>query len=133
MPNLNPDAVMIAPGLVDGRLNANGVDLNRNWDCRWQENNNILGEFVAGNSNTAVQNQLGPPHLPNKLPIILACKILPTAQLCILPIMGPKRISCLRWKMGGGCLEIGLELRSYTELCHSEKSIAADIAMDFSE
>jgi hypothetical protein len=34
VPNLNPDS---SPniGQLEGRYNANGVDLNRNWDCRW--------------------------------------------------------------------------------------------------
>jgi predicted Ser/Thr protein kinase len=36
VPNLNPDSPL-APGRLSGRLNGNGVDLNRNWDCRWQE------------------------------------------------------------------------------------------------
>lgn len=34
--NGNPDATY-APGEWEGRVNANGVDLNRNWDCRWVE------------------------------------------------------------------------------------------------
>lgn len=34
IPNLNPDSAD-APGQLEGRLNGNGVDLNRNWDCRW--------------------------------------------------------------------------------------------------
>ncbi len=45
IPNLNPDSPDM-PGVVDGRFNANGVDLNRNWDCRWQPNNTILEQFV---------------------------------------------------------------------------------------
>ncbi|HEX6384040.1 MAG TPA: protein kinase [Anaerolineae bacterium] len=36
VPNLNPDSPL-DPGRLPGRLNSNGVDLNRNWDCRWQE------------------------------------------------------------------------------------------------
>jgi hypothetical protein len=52
IPNLNPDGVVTALGtssvasseaalavaptaVADGRFNANGVDLNRNFDCRW--------------------------------------------------------------------------------------------------
>jgi len=50
--NLNPDSPN-APGQIDGRLNANGVDLNRNWDCRWQQNSTILGEFVPGSGGAA--------------------------------------------------------------------------------
>lgn len=34
IPNANPDSA-VAPGQLPGRLNGNGVDLNRNWDCRW--------------------------------------------------------------------------------------------------
>lgn len=34
LPNANPDSVD-APGQIEGRLNANGVDLNRNWGCNW--------------------------------------------------------------------------------------------------
>lgn len=48
IPSANPDgqflvtqreqrfsAADVAADTVDGRFNANGVDLNRNWDCRW--------------------------------------------------------------------------------------------------
>jgi len=34
IPNANPDS-QLDPGQLNGRLNANGVDLNRNWDCDW--------------------------------------------------------------------------------------------------
>lgn len=37
IPNANPDSPR-APGKLAGRLNGNGVDLNRNWDCRWVPN-----------------------------------------------------------------------------------------------
>jgi serine/threonine protein kinase len=37
IPNANPDSPR-APGQLAGRLNGNGVDLNRNWDCRWVPN-----------------------------------------------------------------------------------------------
>lgn len=37
IPNANPDSPR-APGQLAGRLNGNGVDLNRNWDCRWTPN-----------------------------------------------------------------------------------------------
>jgi serine/threonine protein kinase len=36
IPSLNVDS-SLSPGKIDGRLNARGVDLNRNWDCRWQQ------------------------------------------------------------------------------------------------
>lgn len=35
IPRLNPDSVE-APGELNGRINQHGVDLNRNWDCRWR-------------------------------------------------------------------------------------------------
>jgi hypothetical protein len=35
LPNLNPDGEARAHG-VDGRVNDNGVDLNRNWPYRWE-------------------------------------------------------------------------------------------------
>jgi len=35
LPNLNPDGFARARGL-DGRVNDNGVDLNRNWPYRWE-------------------------------------------------------------------------------------------------
>jgi hypothetical protein len=37
LPLLNPDGEARAHG-VDGRVNNNGVDLNRNWDYNWQAN-----------------------------------------------------------------------------------------------
>ena len=37
-----------APGELRGRLNANGVDLNRNWDCRWTEDAKWRGNVVQG-------------------------------------------------------------------------------------
>lgn len=36
MSNLNPDSLSGAVGDLNGRLNGNGVDLNRNWDCNWR-------------------------------------------------------------------------------------------------
>ena len=50
--NANPDSPL-DPGKLPGRLNANGVDLNRNWDCRWQEDTQISGQLVAGAGGTA--------------------------------------------------------------------------------
>ena len=43
----SPDSPL-APGELDGRLNANGVDINRNWDCRWTENARWRGDVVPG-------------------------------------------------------------------------------------
>ena len=36
IPNLNPDSSGGAVGELNGRLNGNGIDLNRNWDCNWR-------------------------------------------------------------------------------------------------
>ena len=36
VPQLNPDGVALGR-VAAGRFNANGVDLNRNWACNWQE------------------------------------------------------------------------------------------------
>lgn len=47
IPKLNPDSAN-APGELNGRLNANGVDLNRNWDCRWRADTIWRGERVTG-------------------------------------------------------------------------------------
>ncbi len=35
IPSLNPDSPQL-PGELNGRLNGNSVDLNRNWGCRWR-------------------------------------------------------------------------------------------------
>ncbi|MCP4425235.1 MAG: protein kinase [Chloroflexi bacterium] len=74
VPNLNPDSPE-KPGQLSGRFNANGVDLNRNWGCRWSPDPIIfrqvrpgsggatpfsepetlaLAEFIAAQSPTAV-------------------------------------------------------------------------------
>jgi hypothetical protein len=47
--NANPDA-SYAPGRLEGRLNANGVDLNRNWDCDWQPQAKWRDNTVSGGS-----------------------------------------------------------------------------------
>ena len=36
IPNLNPDSSQGDSGELNGRVNRNGVDLNRNWDCNWR-------------------------------------------------------------------------------------------------
>lgn len=38
IPVLNPDGLAAGVGVFAGRLNANGVDLNRNWGCEWSPN-----------------------------------------------------------------------------------------------
>jgi len=43
--NANPDSPAVV-GELDGRLNANGVDLNRNWDCRWVKDASFRGSTV---------------------------------------------------------------------------------------
>jgi hypothetical protein len=45
--NLNPDSIY-DPGKLPGRLNGNGVDLNRNWDCSWARDTEVLGRFISG-------------------------------------------------------------------------------------
>lgn len=45
--NANPDSPLVV-GELDGRLNANRVDLNRNWDCRWVRDAAFRGDTVAG-------------------------------------------------------------------------------------
>jgi serine/threonine-protein kinase len=52
IPNANPDSPY-APGELSGRLNANKVDLNRNWDCRWTENARWRGNIVPGSGGPA--------------------------------------------------------------------------------
>ena len=43
--NSNPDS-QVSPGAVNGRFNANGVDLNRNWDCNWRSDPWIISSRV---------------------------------------------------------------------------------------
>src|SRR5690606_1163918 len=45
IPNANPDSAN-APGQKDGRLNGNGVDLNRNFGCNWAPTATWLSETV---------------------------------------------------------------------------------------
>ena len=47
--NLNPDATE-ASNTLAGRLNANGVDLNRNFDCEWNEDGVWRDQKVSGGS-----------------------------------------------------------------------------------
>jgi murein tripeptide amidase MpaA len=61
IPNLNPDGLFLATGLEGrfvatditsnamhtsgvGRFNANKVDLNRNFDCKWAQRKYLAGE-----------------------------------------------------------------------------------------
>lgn len=41
-----------APGEYRGRLNANGVDVNRNWDCQWAADSAWGGEMRVGNGGS---------------------------------------------------------------------------------
>ena len=50
--SLNPDSAG-EPGFTPGRLNANGVDPNRNWDCDWQQDAPIEGIVVPGSGGPA--------------------------------------------------------------------------------
>lgn len=45
--SLNPDSEH-DPGLLPGRLNANDVDLNRNWNCSWTRNPPVDDQTVFG-------------------------------------------------------------------------------------
>lgn len=45
--SVNPDSP-IAPGELRGRLNANNVDLNRNWNCNWTRDARWRGRIVPG-------------------------------------------------------------------------------------
>lgn len=51
IPNANPDSILVQGELV-GRLNANEVDLNRNWGCRWARDALFRGEVVQGSGGT---------------------------------------------------------------------------------
>ncbi len=42
-----------APGELPGRLNSNGVDANRNWDCRWAKDAKWRGQVIPGSGGTA--------------------------------------------------------------------------------
>ncbi len=50
VPDINPDGD-VAVGRVRGRLNANGVDLNRNWDCLWSSRSTFGDTAVSGGSS----------------------------------------------------------------------------------
>ena len=50
--NASPDSPY-APGELRGRLNASGVDLNRNWDCNWKEDAKWRGNVVPGSGGPA--------------------------------------------------------------------------------
>jgi hypothetical protein len=60
IPNANPDGIYAVTGLegsfqptdvisdtVPGRFNGRGVDLNRNWDCRWSPTSFWRDQFVS--------------------------------------------------------------------------------------
>jgi predicted deacylase len=50
IPNLNPDGYALPPSAsdFDRRMNANGVDLNRNFNCRWSPNSSWRSAAVSG-------------------------------------------------------------------------------------
>lgn len=52
VPNANPDSAT-TPGDLLGRLNANKVDLNRNWDCNWIADPLWRGATLSGAGGTA--------------------------------------------------------------------------------
>jgi len=49
IPNLNPDAKN-SPNTLAGRLNQNGIDLNRNFDCEWNAQGTWSNTPVSGGS-----------------------------------------------------------------------------------
>lgn len=51
IPNASPDSPR-APGELAGRLNANGADLNRNWDCRWVQDAKWRNDVIPGSGGT---------------------------------------------------------------------------------
>ncbi|MEW5986291.1 MAG: M14 family zinc carboxypeptidase [Chloroflexota bacterium] len=52
IPSVNPDSPR-APGQLRGRLNAHGVDLNRNWPCEWSEDASYEGFVIQGLGGSA--------------------------------------------------------------------------------
>lgn len=52
LPNLNVDSLPDV-GEFDGRLNANRVDLNRNWECRWTADPSFRRSVRPGAGGTA--------------------------------------------------------------------------------
>lgn len=50
IPSLNPDSSDEGTGLA-GRLNGNGVDINRNFDCNWKEEGVWRQEKVSGGTS----------------------------------------------------------------------------------
>ena len=47
IPDMNPDSAY-DPGYRPGRINANNVDLNRNWDCAWRPDAEWSGSYISG-------------------------------------------------------------------------------------
>lgn len=50
VPNANPDSQDGGVGELNGRLNGNGVDINRNWGCNWSADAVWREEAVEGGS-----------------------------------------------------------------------------------
>ncbi len=62
IPSASPDTP-VAPGELRGRLNANGVDLNRNWGCDWVQDARWRGNIVRGSGGPAPFSELETQHL----------------------------------------------------------------------
>ncbi len=52
IPSVNKDS-LYAPGQWEGRINANDVDLNRNWDCNWVRDAAWRGTTIEGSGGAA--------------------------------------------------------------------------------
>ncbi|MCP4428718.1 MAG: hypothetical protein GY803_29885, partial [Chloroflexi bacterium] len=50
IPNLNPDSMSGAVEAAGGRVNGNGVDLNRNWGCNWSADAAWRNQSINGGS-----------------------------------------------------------------------------------
>lgn len=53
----NPDSPL-DPGKLAGRLNANDVDLNRNWDCEWQKDARWQNLVIPNSGGTSPYSEL---------------------------------------------------------------------------
>ncbi|HFC11721.1 MAG TPA: hypothetical protein ENJ56_02665, partial [Anaerolineae bacterium] len=102
---LNPDSER-AVRQVAGRLNANGVDLNRNFGCNWAANAMVLNQEVAGAGGSA------PISEPESAAL---AKFIEDIQ--------PKAVIVLGAAVPGGRVTAGL--------CEGGSAVSADLATTF--